>query len=149
MKPIKGLWEQITAFEDLYAAYRSAVKGKRFRKEVLAFSDNLEASLFDLQRDLLQGTYEVGGYALKLDISKYFYRINHDVLMSMLRRWFADRELLDLLERIIRSAVPFGLPAGASPGEADRIYGVGMPIGNLISQMFANLYLKRGSIHKA
>ena len=61
--------------------------------------------------------------------------------MAMLRARFADRELLDLLERIIRSAVPFGLPAGASPGEADRVYGVGMPIGNLTSQMFANLYL--------
>lgn len=216
MKPIKGLWERITTFENLYEAYRSAAKGKRFRKEVLAFSDNLEASLFDLQRDLLQGTYKVGGYrefyvyepkkrlimslpfrdrvaqwaiyqivnplfskkyiedsyaciegrgihaaakriryfaqlithqnngggyVLKLDVSKYFYRINHDVLMDMLRKWFADCELLDLLERIIRSAVPFGLPAGASPGEAERIFGVGMPIGNLTSQMFANLYL--------
>ncbi len=216
MKPIKGLWEQITSFENLYAAYRAAAKGKRFRKEVLAFSDNLEASLFDLQRDLQQGTYTVGryhefyvyepkkrlimalpfrdrvaqwavyrivnplfakkyiedsyaciegrgihaaakriryfaqlvthqnnggGYALKLDISKYFYRINHDVLMEMLYKWFADRELLDLLERTVRSAVPFGLPAGASPGEAERIFGVGMPIGNLTSQMFANLYL--------
>lgn len=216
MKPIKGIWEQITSFENLYAAYRSAAKGKRFRKEVLAFSDNLEASLFDLQRDLQQGTYTVGryhefyvyepkkrlimappfrdrvaqwaiyrivnplfakkyiedsyaciegrgihaaakriryfaqlvthqnnggGYALKLDISKYFYRINHDVLMDMLRNRFADRELLDLLERTVRSAVPFGLPAGASLGEAERIFGVGMPIGNLTSQMFANLYL--------
>lgn len=62
MKPIKGLWEQITSFENLYAAYRAAAKGKRFRKEVLAFSDNLEASLFDLQRDLQQGTYAVGRY---------------------------------------------------------------------------------------
>lgn len=216
MKPLKGLWEQIVNFENLYEAYRSAAKGKRFRNEVLAFSDNLEANLFDLRDDLLNGTYEVGeyrefyvyepkkrlvmalpfrdrvaqwavyrvinplfakgyiedsfacidergihaaakrvqyfsqlvtrgnggeGYYLKLDISKYFYRIHHEILMDLLRKRFGDRELLDLLERIIRSDVPFGLPAGKSPGEAERIHGVGMPIGNLTSQMFANLYL--------
>jgi len=216
MKPKKGLWEQIVNFENLYTAYRSAAKGKRFRNEVLAFSSCLEDNLFDLRDDLLNGTYKVGGYrefyvyepkkrlvmalpfrdrvaqwaiyriinpvftagyiedsfacidgrgihaaakriqyftqlvarenngggyCLKMDVSKYFYRINHDVLMDILRRRFGDRELLALLERIIRSDVLFGLPAGKSPGEAERIDGVGMPIGNLTSQMFANLYL--------
>ncbi|MDR2531746.1 MAG: hypothetical protein LBC82_02780 [Oscillospiraceae bacterium] len=216
MKPIKGLWDQIVNFENLYTAYRFAAKGKRFRNEVLAFSEYAEDNIFDLRDDLLNGTYKVGeyrefyvyepkkrlvmalpfrdrvaqwaiyriinplfakgyiedsfacidgrgthsaakrvqyfarlvthqnnggGYFLKMDISKYFYRINHDALMVILRRWFADRELLNLLESIIRSDLPFGLPLGTKPGETERVNEVGMPIGNLTSQMFANLYL--------
>jgi retron-type reverse transcriptase len=216
MKPLKGIWEQIITFENLYKAYRSAARGKRFRSEVLAFSDCLEDNLFSLREDLINGTYKIGeyyefyvyepkkrlimalpfrdrvaqwaiyrivnpliskgyiedsfacidgrgihtaakrlkyfamlierendgrGYFLKLDISKYFYRINHDVLMGILRRKFADKPFLDVMEQIIYSDLPFGLPPGKSPGETDRIYGVGMPIGNLTSQMFANFYL--------
>ena len=84
-------------------------------------------------------------YYLKLDISKYFYRISHRVLRSILNRVIKDDRLNDLLARIIDCEhTPFGLPRGKSPGEVpleDRLYDVGMPIGNLLSQMFANLYL--------
>ena len=216
MKPIKGLWEQIVSYENLLEAYKSAAKGKRFRPEVLIYTDDLEHNLSRLQSDLMNGTYKTGryhefyvyepkkrlvmalpfydrvaqwaiyrvlnpylakgyikdsyacidgrgihaasarlkyfaglierenggkGYYLKLDISKYFYRINHEVLLKLLRKRFGDRELISVLERIVCSDVPFGLPLGASPGESKRIYGVGMPIGNLTSQMFANFYL--------
>jgi retron-type reverse transcriptase len=82
-------------------------------------------------------------YYLKLDISKYFYRIDHGVLLDILRRKFDDKPLTEFLERIIRNeTIPFGLPPGASPGDGGgRIFDRGMPIGNLTSQMFANLYL--------
>jgi retron-type reverse transcriptase len=83
------------------------------------------------------------GYYLKLDISKYFYRIDHNVLLDIIKRKFDDAPLVALLEKIIRNdKVAFGLPPGASPGDgAKRIFDKGMPIGNLTSQMFANLYL--------
>lgn len=80
-------------------------------------------------------------YVLKMDISKYFYRVNHNVLMSVLSRFIADRELLQLLEVIIRSETPFGLNLKDHEFSGERIDGIGMPIGNLTSQMFANLYL--------
>jgi len=81
-------------------------------------------------------------YYLKLDISKYFYRIDHDVLMNILRNKIKDRDLLDLLEVIIRSEeTKFGVPLGDHHFENERIEGMGMPIGNLTSQLFANLYL--------
>lgn len=81
-------------------------------------------------------------YALKLDVSKYFYRVDHNVLMAILRRRIGDNDLLWLLEGIIRCEhTKFGIPLGDHQFEADRIDGVGMPIGNLTSQMFANLYL--------
>ncbi|MCL6560441.1 MAG: reverse transcriptase/maturase family protein [Firmicutes bacterium] len=81
-------------------------------------------------------------YVLKLDISKYFYRVDHDVLMGILRRIIADEDMLWLLETIVRSEdTKFGIPLGDHGFECERVEGVGMPIGNLTSQMFANLYL--------
>lgn len=84
-------------------------------------------------------------YYLKLDISKYFYRVDHAVLMGILRRKIHDEPLLCLLEKIINcETTAFGLPAGVDPDAClpeDRLFDVGMPIGNLTSQMFANVYL--------
>ena len=79
-------------------------------------------------------------YVLKLDVSKYFYRIDHGVLLGILHRIFKDKELLELLRRIIDDEQDGGLfGIGIETGEREA--GVGMPIGNLTSQMFANLYL--------
>jgi len=84
-------------------------------------------------------------YYLKLDISKYFYRISHRILKKILRKKIDDDRLLYLLFGIIDcDHRPFGLPRGKSPGEVkpeEMLYDVGMPIGNLMSQTFANLYL--------
>lgn len=84
-------------------------------------------------------------YYLKLDISKYFYRVDHAVLLDILSQRILDEKLLRLLEKIVNSEeTKFGLPAGVSPEDcpADEWLGnVGMPIGNLTSQLFANIYL--------
>lgn len=84
-------------------------------------------------------------YFLKLDISKYFYRIDHDVLMGILKRKIRDDDMIFLLDKIVNSSeTNFGLPPGKSPGEvkrSDRVSEKGMPVGNLSNQMFANLYL--------
>ena len=84
-------------------------------------------------------------FYLKLDISKYFYRVSHRVLKKILAKKIKDQRLLDVLYGIIDCEhTPFGLPPGCSPGDVPlekRLYDVGMPIGNLLSQVFANLYL--------
>lgn len=84
-------------------------------------------------------------YYLKLDISKYFYRISHEVLKKIIRKKIKDERLCRLLDGIIDCKhTPFGLPPGKKPEEVpveERIFDVGIPIGNLLSQMFANLYL--------
>lgn len=61
-------------------------------------------------------------YCLKLDIRRFYPSINHDVLKSIIRRKLKDIKLLRLLDEIIDSAD-------------------GIPIGNYLSQYFANLYL--------
>ncbi len=71
-------------------------------------------------------------YVLKCDISRYFEHIRHDVLLSELGHLIRDRRLLELLAQIVNSNDRRG-------GEAGR----GIPIGNLTSQFFANVYLDR------
>ncbi len=83
-------------------------------------------------------------YVLKLDIQRYFPSIDHALLKAKLRRRIADPRVLALLDRIIDGSpdVP-GEPAWfpgddlLAPAERRR----GIPIGNLTSQFFANLYL--------
>lgn len=71
-------------------------------------------------------------FALKCDINKFFASIDHDVLFSMLRRRIGDDRALWLLKDIIDSFI-------ANP--ANIFYRTGLPIGNLTSQLFANIYL--------
>lgn len=84
-------------------------------------------------------------YVLKLDIAKYFYRVDHEILMKILRKHIKDELILRDLEKLINCEdTAFGLPAGVQPelcNQEDWIYNRGMPIGNLTSQMFANIYL--------
>ena len=88
---------------------------------------------------------------LKLDISKYFYRVDHEILMEILQRKIADKDLLHVLSVIVNCEdTNFGLPLGADVGNVayDELLGeVGLPIGNLTSQMFANLYLNELDQH--
>lgn len=84
-------------------------------------------------------------YYLKLDISKYFYRVDHAVLEDILARRIKDERFMRLLHKIINSEdMRFGLPAGYAPDQCPDdmwLFDVGMPIGNLTSQLFANIYL--------
>lgn len=84
-------------------------------------------------------------YYLKMDISKYFYRVDHEILLKILRKRIKDERLIRLLAKIINcETTNFGLPMWKEPDEVDvenRLADKGMPIGNLTSQMFANIYL--------
>lgn len=78
-------------------------------------------------------------YVLKCDIRQYFASINHGILLKMLSARIKDKKVLWLAELIIRSAD--GLKANLNDKKEVVIKGTGLPIGNLTSQFFANLYL--------
>lgn len=63
-------------------------------------------------------------YTLKLDVRKFFYRIDRAVLRGMIERKIKDRRFIDLMMQF------------ADYGES-----VGIPIGNLLSQLYALIYL--------
>lgn len=187
-------YADIYEFSNLYSAYLKARKQKRYHKEILEFSYNLEPNLFALQRELRDKTYRVGayrpfvvyepkkrqivalpfrdrivqhaicniiwadldkrmiydsyacrpgkgmhgavkrlsgfianrnnGYFLKLDIKSYFASVNLETLSSILERYVPDPDIMNLLKTIIYSR-----------------FDVGIPIGNLCSQFFANIFL--------
>lgn len=81
-------------------------------------------------------------YYLKADVAKYFYRINHKRLMQIIGRKIGCQNTLDLLKIIIKKDDgEFGIQLGDHHFEKDKIRGIGIPIGNLTSQLFANIYL--------
>lgn len=219
MKVLTDVFDEMTSFPWLEAAYRKARKRKRYRSEVLEFSNNLDANLLEIQTELRNGTFVFGPYrrhwvfvpkkrrvmalpfpsrvvqwaiylvlnpfydpmfiedsyacregkgslaaarrlqywlkqaegrpgdwtVIKIDISKYFYRVDHTVLMDILAQRIRDGQLLSLLENIIRChGERFGLPRFTEPDSLDEsewLSDIGMPIGNLTSQLFANIYL--------
>lgn len=70
-------------------------------------------------------------YCIKLDVKRYFNSIDHEILINKLMALIDDKQVLQLLTSLIESHEPF------------RIRKCGIPIGNVSSQHFANLYLSR------
>ncbi|MEW6267648.1 MAG: reverse transcriptase/maturase family protein [Thermodesulfobacteriota bacterium] len=70
-------------------------------------------------------------YYLKADVAKYFDGIDHEILLNLLGRIVKDKKVLDLTARLAANS---DQSRGLSEGK-------GLPIGNLTSQFFANLYL--------
>ena len=62
MHRIGGIWDQVVALDNLYAAYCKARKGKRRRPDVARFGLDLEQNLCALQQELAAGTYAPGAY---------------------------------------------------------------------------------------
>lgn len=57
-----------------------------------------------------------GWYCLKLDISKYFYRVNHEKLLAILGRRVKDPAMMAFIRGVVNSrAEPFGLPRWRTP----------------------------------
>ncbi len=66
-------------------------------------------------------------WALQCDIRKFFDSVDHDILITFLQEHIQDRKLLSLLDHIISSIE-------TRPHK-------GVPLGNLTSQLFSNVYL--------
>lgn len=64
-------------------------------------------------------------WVLKGDIRKFFASVNHEILRQILNDYISDQKIMILLNKVIKSF------------DSD----VGIPLGNLTSQLFANVYL--------
>lgn len=88
-------------------------------------------------------------YVCKIDISKYYGSVNHGKLRKLLGQKVEDPKLLKLLDIIIASS--------DSGTEYDYLFPPdsyfhtkgrrGIPIGNLTSQLFANIYLHEADMY--
>ena len=199
-------YNDIISLENLLEAWKEFVNGKRDKKDVQEFSLNLMDNIFSLHRDLINHTYNHGGYqafkindpkprdihkasvrdrllhhaiyrilypffdkifiadsyscrlnkgthkalnrfskfaykasrnnirtcwVLKCDIRKFFANIDHEILIRILKEYIPDENIIWLLENVI----------GSFSSEKDRT--VGLPLGNLTSQLFVNIYMNK------
>jgi RNA-directed DNA polymerase len=205
------LFERICTLENLIAAAKSALRGRRMRRPGSEFLADFEKEVVSLHEQLSTGSYRHGGYhyftihepkervvaaapfrdrvvhhaivrviepiferrfiedsyacrrgkgthaamrraaefarrwpyALKCDVRKYFPSIDHEVLLVLLRRVIGDERLMDLIEHILASHEDGQRQVWPPGGDLFdvRIVKRGLPIGNLTSQFFANVYL--------
>ncbi|MFA5024377.1 MAG: reverse transcriptase/maturase family protein [Patescibacteria group bacterium] len=71
-------------------------------------------------------------YILKCDVKQFFASVDHQILLMILKKKIKDTDTFCLLEKVIKSF----------PGGQDNLFSQrGLPIGNLTSQLFANIYL--------
>ncbi len=73
-------------------------------------------------------------YILKCDVEKFFDSVHHIILIDILRKRIRDKKLMDLLIEVIESFI----------SDRSTLFDhVGLPIGNLTSQLFANIYMDK------
>lgn len=66
-------------------------------------------------------------FALKCDVRKYFENVSHALLLEILKKQIGDEKIFAVMSEIVRSF--------------EAADGKGLPLGNLTSQIFANVYL--------
>ncbi|MEK6918197.1 MAG: RNA-directed DNA polymerase, partial [Nanoarchaeota archaeon] len=69
------------------------------------------------------------GYCFKADIKHYFEEVDHSILLGLIGRKIKDEKVILLIKGILENNV------------SSNYLGKGMPLGNLTSQFFANVYL--------
>lgn len=86
---------------------------------------------------------KVNCWVLKLDIKKYFFTIDHEILKQDLLRKISDPRIMNLIDQILAT---YNSPHEYhflfdNESELDVNRRIGLPIGNLTSQLFANFFL--------
>lgn len=197
------LFNSIVDFNNLYKAYKKTQKGQgKYKKDAMIFAQDETYNLLELQRRLVDDSYEFGGYVrfmvyepkeriihapkyvdkivqlamneqlkkvlnptfiydsyaciddkgthravervshfmrkaawefgedafiLKVDVRRFFYSIDRTILKRIYRNRLKCKRTLRLLDHIIDSA--------------DVVDRVGLPLGNTLSQLCANIYM--------
>lgn len=87
--------------------------------------------------------YRHSSHHYRLDIGKFYYTIDHEILMGLIKRKIKDRRVLALIGDLL--ATHHSGKEYYFPFEGDDLFDMirarGLPIGNLTSQLFANFYL--------
>lgn len=66
-------------------------------------------------------------WVLKCDVKKFFDTVNHEILINSIKKQIKDKKAIKLIKNIIKS-----FEIGSEKG---------IPLGNLTSQLFSNIYL--------
>lgn len=106
-----------------------------------------QVAAFDTLYEWIKATRTSEGewYYYKFDVAKFFYRIDHEILMDICRKKIDDPRAVELIRYYVCStSKPFGLPLDADHltiTEAEMLWDLGIPIGGGLSHMLGNMYL--------
>ncbi|NLV58667.1 MAG: RNA-dependent DNA polymerase [Clostridiales bacterium] len=113
----------------------------RAGKGVHKAAARLQYWLHQIRRKPDGASYTAG----KIDVAKFFYRLDHQVILDVLSKYVDDPVFMQIMNNIIRCRhTPFGLPDGRTcmdTAREERLYDVGVPIGALVSQTVANMVM--------
>jgi len=111
-------------FAKLYEIYNPCFVNESYSSRV---GKGTHAGVADLESTLktVSRNFTKRVFALKGDVKRFFDSVNHAMLLEILARKIKDADFMRLIENIIRS---FGENRG-------------LPLGNVTSQIFANIYL--------
>lgn len=102
-----------------------------FIKESYACMDDrgTHKAVDQVQRNLRKAHWEWGdkAYICKADVRKFFYSIDRDILKRIYRKKIKETDVLRVMDEIIDSSA--------------EISAVGLPLGNTLSQLCANIYM--------
>ena len=84
---------------------------------------------FDRFKRKVTNNLRTEAFCLKADIKHYFQEVHHEILIKIIRRKIKDEKVIWLIKMILENNVH------------DNSQSRGMPLGNLTSQFFANVYL--------
>lgn len=99
------------------------------------FGKGTHAGVLQLEEFLKKASknYTSRVFVLKCDIRKFFYSVDHGILFNLIKQEIDDADALDLISKIIDSF--------------HVVSGKGLPLGNVTSQLFANVYLNELDQH--
>jgi len=81
-------------------------------------------------------------FVLKCDIKKFFDSVNHDILLEIFRKKIKDENAMGFLTEIVESyTTPTERERERERERVNTAPRKGIPIGNLTSQLFANVYI--------
>lgn len=69
-------------------------------------------------------------WVLKCDVRKFFASIDQNILKKIIREYIPDKDIIELLDKIISSF--FSVEKG-----------IGLPLGNITSQLLVNIYMNK------
>ena len=80
-------------------------------------------------------------YVFHGDVDDYFGSVDHQILLSLIHRQVKDPRYFQLCRTIVNSFFAQNVGEGRGLPAVDLQAKVGIPLGNLTSQIFANIYL--------
>lgn len=128
------VWDRIIhhlVYNKLYAIYDRKFIATSFSCRIGKGSHRGVGWLYKSVRKVSKN-YRKPCFVLKCDVRKFFDSVDHSILLEIIKRKIIDRDTISLIETVIDSF---------ASGRSSLFERKGLPIGNLTSQIFANIYM--------